>query len=153
MQTINARAVVKSARRMALTFVVLAAAFCALPSNPVRAGAAAPADVAVVVHPGVPDSNLSFAELRKVLLADRQFWNNNLRVTLLIRAPVARERDVILKKVYQMTEPQFRQYWIGKVFLAEATTGPKVVISNQAATELVASTPGCIGVVDAAQIP
>jgi len=74
-------------------------------------------------------------------------------VTLLIRAPVARERDVVLKKVYQMNEAQFRQYWIAKVFRAEATSGPKVVYSNQSATELVASTPGSISFVDAAQIP
>ncbi len=111
------------------------------------------ADIAVVVHPGVPADNLSFADARKILMADRQFWASGLRVTLLVRAPVARERDVILKTVYQMTEAQFRQFWVGKVFRAESSTGPKIVYSNEMATELAANIPGAITFVDAAQVP
>jgi hypothetical protein len=51
--------------------------------------------------------NLSFAELRRVLLGDRQFWNSNVRVTLLLRALGAWEREVVLKNIYQMPEAQF----------------------------------------------
>ncbi len=110
-------------------------------------------DVAVVVHPSVPVNDLSFAEVRKVLLGDRQFWSSSLRVTLLIRAPVARERDVVLKNVYQMTEAQFRQYWIAKVFRAEAASGPKIVYSNEEATEVATTIPGSIAFVDASRVP
>lgn len=117
------------------------------------AGAAIAADVAVVVHPDVPATDLSLAEVRKILLGDRQFWSSNLRVTLLVRAPVARERDVMLKTVYQMSEAQFRQYWISKVFRAETTAGPKIVYSTEMATELLSSIPGSIGFVDAARVP
>jgi ABC-type phosphate transport system substrate-binding protein len=113
----------------------------------------AAADIAVVVNPGVPVNDLSFAEMRKVLLGDRQFWSPNLKVTLLIRAPVARERDTVLKTVYQMTEAQFRQYWIGKVFRAEAAGGPRIIYSNEEATQMAASMPGSIAFVDAAQVP
>ncbi len=49
--------------------------------------AAAASDVAIVVHAGVPVDDLTFAEVRKVLLGDRQYWAPNLRVTLLIRLP------------------------------------------------------------------
>ena len=118
------------------------------------ADAAPPAgEVAVVVHPDVPVNDLSFAEVRKLLLGDRQYWSSSLRVTLLIRAPVARERDVVLKTIYQMTEAQFRQYWVSKVFRAEAASGPKIVYSNEMATELVAGIPGSIAFVDAAKVP
>lgn len=110
-------------------------------------------DVAVVVHRGVPVNDLAFAEVRKLLLGERQFWNPNLRVTLLIRAPAARERDVVLKTVYQMSEAQFRQYWIAKVFRAEAASGPKIVYSNDEATEMVATVPGSIAFVDASKVP
>ena len=110
-------------------------------------------DVAVVVNPGVPVNDLSFAEVRKLLLGDRQFWNSSLRVTLLIRAPVAPERDVVLKTVYQMTEAQFRQYWIAKVFRAEAASGPKIVYSNEEATEMAATVPGSIAFVAASKVP
>jgi hypothetical protein len=109
--------------------------------------------VAVVVHPGVPVNDLSLPDVRKIFMGDRQFWMSNLRVTLLIRAPVAKERDVVLKIIYQMNEAQFRQYWIAKVFRAELAAGPKIVFSNEMATELVGTIPGSIAFVDAAQIP
>src|SRR4029079_18341938 len=63
-------------------------------------------DIAVVVHPDVPVSNLSLADLRRILLGDREFWTTGVRVTLLIRAPIARERDAAVKDVCQMTEAQ-----------------------------------------------
>jgi ABC-type phosphate transport system substrate-binding protein len=109
--------------------------------------------VAIVVRPDVPVDNLSFAELRRLMLGDRQFWSSNLKVTLLVRAPGAREREVVLKTIYQMSEAQFRQYWIAKVFRDEASSAPRIVYSNEMATELVAQMPGAVAFVDAGQIP
>jgi|SRR5579871_5158038 len=108
--------------------------------------------VAIVVRPDLPIDNLSFAELRRVMLGDRQFWSSNLKVTLLVRAPGAHEREVVLKKIYQMSEAQFRQYWIAKVFRAEAASAPRIVYSNEMASELVAGIPGAIAFVDASQV-
>jgi len=156
--------------RFALTFILLAVP-CAWGASPdlevhlpgllvasgMRVGASGAVgtsgDIAIVVRPDLPIDNLSFAELRKLLIGDRQFWSSSLRVTLLMRAPVAREREVILKNIYQMSEAQFRQFWISKVFRAEATNGPKVVFSNEMATELVAAIPGAVAFVDAAKVP
>ena len=84
---------------------------------------------------------------------ERQFWTSNIRVTLVVRAPVARERDIVLKTIYQMSEAQFRQYWIAKVFRAEAAAGPRIVYSNEASAELVAALPGAVALVDASQVP
>ena len=136
----------------AVTAVVVAAVFAGVPA-PVRGLPAAPADVAVIVHPGVAETDLSLTEIRTVLRGDRQFWSGNKRITLLIRAPAARERDVVLKTIYQMSEAQFRQYWIGKVFRQEAASGPKLVLSNEMAAQLVMSIPGSITFVDAAETP
>ena len=111
------------------------------------------ADVAIVVRPDLPVDKLSFAEVRKLFLGDRQYWTANLRVTLLMRAPVARERDIVLRTIYSMSEAQFRQYWISKVFRAETATGRKVVYSNEMAIELVAAIPGAVAYVDAAHAP
>lgn len=110
-------------------------------------------DIAIVVRPDVPADNLTFAELRRLLLGEKQFWASNLRVTLLVRAPGAHERDVVLKTIYQMSEAQFRQYWIAKVFRAEAATAPRIVYSNEMATELALAIPGAVTFVDASQIP
>ena len=51
--------------------------------------AGASASIAVVVGPDVPVDGLSFPEVRKLFLGERQFWTPKLRVVLLIRAPVA----------------------------------------------------------------
>jgi hypothetical protein len=110
-------------------------------------------DVAIVVRHDVPVDNLSFSELRRVMLGDRQFWSSNLRVTLLVRAPGAREREVVLKDIYQMSEAQFRQYWIAKIFREEAPSGPRIVYSNEMAAELASAIPGAVAFVEATQAP
>jgi ABC-type phosphate transport system substrate-binding protein len=110
-------------------------------------------DVAVVVNREVPVDNLTFAELRKILLGDRQFWSSSIRVTLLIRAPAAHERDAVLKNVLQMTEAQFRQYWIGKVFRAENTGAPKTIYTNEMAASLLGNIPGSIAFIESGQVP
>jgi len=106
-------------------------------------------DIAVIVHPDVGVDNLSLADLRRILLGDREFWPSGVRVALLIRAPIARERDAAVRDVCQMTEAQFRQHWIGKVFRAETPTGPKIVYSNDMALDQTARIPGAIAFVDA----
>jgi ABC-type phosphate transport system substrate-binding protein len=110
-------------------------------------------DVAIVVRKDVPIDNLSMADVRKLFMGERQFWNSSLRVTLLVRAPTSRERDVVLKKIYQMTEAQFRQYWISRVFRAETATGPKIVYSNEMTMELVNGIPGAVAFLDASRVP
>jgi ABC-type phosphate transport system substrate-binding protein len=127
----------------------LAFALAAVVLAPARvAGQAAP-DIAVVVNPAVPVDNLTRAELRRILLGDREFWASGARVTLLIRAPIARERDAVVKVICDMTEAQFRQHWIGKVFRAETPTGPKIVYSADMAIDQVTRLPGAITFIEA----
>ena len=105
--------------------------------------------MAVIVHPDTPVQNMSFAEMRRVFLGERQYWNAETPVVLIVRAPVAPERQVVLDRIYRMSESQFKQYWIARIFRAEATSTPKVVYSNQTINELVAAIPGAISLVRA----
>jgi hypothetical protein len=75
-----------------------------------------------------------------------------MRVMLFLRAPVARERDAAIKDVCQMTEAQFRQHWIAKVFRAETPSGPRIVYSGQMAIDQVSRTPGAITFVEASAV-
>ena len=137
-------------RRIGRRLVILAA-LC-VPAFPKAADTGGP-DIAIVVGPDVPVDNISFPELRRLMLGDKQYWSSSLRVTLLVRAPGSREREVVLRSIYQMSEAQFRQYWIAKVFRAEAPSGPRIVYSNEMATDLAMSTPGAVAFVDASAIP
>ncbi len=132
----------------AATLLLLASTVASAPGETPASG-----DIAVIVHPEVPEDDLPLTEVQRLLLGDRQFWAAGLRVTLLIRAPVAREREVVLKKIYRMNEGQFRQYWIGKVFRAETVSGPKIVYSSDMAVQLVAAIPGSITFVQSSQVP
>ncbi|MFT4635923.1 MAG: ABC-type phosphate transport system substrate-binding protein [Arenicella sp.] len=107
----------------------------------------------IIVNPSVPQDTISTEDLRLILLGDIRFWDSGGRVTLLIQAPVSWERDTVLGKVMEMSEPQYRQFWISKVFRTEAASGPKVVLSNEMAGILVSRIPGAIAFVDDAEIP
>lgn len=109
-------------------------------------------DLAVVVNADTPVADLSLEDLRKIFLGDHQYWSAKIPVMLLIGAPATHERDVILKRIYQMDEVQFKRYWIAKIFRAESATAPKVVYSHEMANELTAAIPGAIAIVDARDV-
>lgn len=129
----------------------MAALACALAAAPATRCHASD-DMAIIVHPSTPVERLTFAEMRRIFLGERQYWNSGMPVVLIVRAPVARERQVVLNKIYGMTESQFKQYWITRIFRDETTSTPKVVYSNQTINELVGAIPGAISLVRAEDI-
>lgn len=100
--------------------------------------------VAIVVHVDTKVDDLSLNQLRRIFLAEQQFWSDDSRITLLVRAPGAYERELVMDRLYRMSEAQFRKYWISKMFRAEVASGPKIVFSNNMALELVRAIPGSI---------
>jgi hypothetical protein len=133
--------------------LMMTALLPALAYSYVEAQAPRTSSIAVVVHPDTPVSDLSLDEVRKIFLGDRQYWSAKLPVVLLMRAPVAHERDVVLRVIYQMNEAQFKRYWIAKIFRAESATPPKTYYSNDMANELTAAIPGAIAIMDASEVP
>lgn len=125
------------------TSAAFVAGTLALPFNPAHAQAK-PRPLAIVVNAADPVSNLSFAELRRIFLGEQQYWPDHSKVTLLVRAPTAYERSMVLDRIYRMDEDRFRQYWIGKMFRAEVAAGPKIVYSSEMALSLVSAIRGSI---------
>lgn len=122
------------------------------PSARATAQSGAGQAVAIVVHPQLQVTDISFAELRRIFLGEQQFWPDRSKVTLLVRAPTARERTMVLDRIYRMDEDQFRQYWIGKIFRAEVAGGPKIVYSTDMAMNLIAAIRGSITFVPASAV-
>ena len=100
--------------------------------------------LAIVVHKDTAVENLSLSELRNIFRANQQFWPNRSRIVLLVRAAQSDERDYVLSNIYEMTEDEFRRYWIAKMFRAEVPTGPKVVFSTGMTLDLVVAIPNSI---------
>jgi|SRR5689334_8142615 ABC-type phosphate transport system substrate-binding protein len=141
------RVIVRLGCRVGVLLALVLAAFLPLPAPPLSD------DVVVVANPTVPVSDLTFTELRRIFLGERQFWSSNLRISLLLSPPAARDREVLLKTVYDMSEAQLRQHWIGKVFRAEVASAPQMYYSDEEILQAVAAIPGSIAAVNATRIP
>jgi ABC-type phosphate transport system substrate-binding protein len=103
--------------------------------------------VAVVVNEKNPINNLSTSDLRKVFSGERRFWAGSVAVKLLVRAPGASERLVLLR-LLNMSESEYKQYWITQVFRGEAQAQPVALFSNGMQKEAVATYPGAIALVN-----
>ena len=108
--------------------------------------------MAIIVNKNTDIEELSWADLRSVFLADQQFWPDRTRITLLFREPQSDERTFVLSRIYEMSEAQFRQYWIAKMFRAEVARGPKNVFSSEAALDLIVAIPGSISFMRADEV-
>lgn len=113
------------------------------------AGTPAADEVAIVVNSSNPVNNLTLAELRKIYFGDRQYWKGNLPVVLLMRSQRSRERDVVLRVVFEMTEERYTKYWVAKVMRAEVSDPPASLYSFGMLQEGVRGNPGAIGYVNA----
>lgn len=132
-----------------LALLVLAAAAGPPRAKP-RATARKP--VAILVNPAARINNLTLDQLRQIMLGNRQFWPDHQPIVLLVRAPVAPERTAVLHIIYRMSEAEFRQYWIAKIFRDETATAPKIVYSASMTNELVVAIPGAIGFLEADEV-
>jgi hypothetical protein len=136
--------------RKALQALVVAMALLSVPLLLFvpHAEAAFATPLAVVVHPAVPVSNVSLAELRDLVLGNQRFWKTGLRVELVVRAVPSPEREGFVVRLSGMSEIQFQQYWIGQVFRGRATSAPRAVPDPATAVALVAALPGALSLVE-----
>jgi len=104
-------------------------------------------DVAVVVNPKNPVSNVSKSDLRKIFAGEKRTWPGGLFIKIIARVPGSYER-VVLLRLLQMNENEYRQYWVAQVFHGEAQSEPVTLFSNGMQKEAIAAFPGAIALVD-----
>ena len=104
-------------------------------------------DVAVVVNQNNSVSNLSREEVRKLFAGEKQFWKPGLPVKIFVRAPGARER-VVLLTLLDMSESEYKQYWISQVLRKEARDEPVALFSNAVQRQAIEVYPGAIALVN-----
>jgi ABC-type phosphate transport system substrate-binding protein len=106
---------------------------------------AASSDLAVVVNKSNSTSNLTKSEIRKLVLGEQESWPGGVKVTVTLLSPGNPERAAILKTVCRMSEDDYTQHSMHSDFTGEATNAPKIVASDAAILQMVASVPGAIG--------
>ena len=131
--------------------VALAAGILALGLLPARLSAR-DTSIAVIVNPENSIGSISLAELRNIFLGKQVFFKDGTQVVPIVRAPSARERDVLLRRVLQMSEVQFQQYWRKKRQARKGARGPIAVVSNGMQVEMVSKESGGIALVAVSDI-
>jgi ABC-type phosphate transport system substrate-binding protein len=103
--------------------------------------------IAVIVNPRNSTQSISLAELRNIFLGTQQFWKDGTQIVPIVRAPSARERDVLLRRVLHMSDLQFQQYWRKRRVAHKAGHEPIAVVSNGMQMQTVALESGAIALV------
>ncbi|HMD18375.1 MAG TPA: hypothetical protein VKH18_17040 [Terriglobales bacterium] len=103
--------------------------------------------VAVVVNDKNPVTNVTTAQLRKLFAGEKHAWAGGLTVKLFVRAPGAYER-VVLLKLLDMSESEYKRYWTAQVFRGDAQAEPVALFSNGMQKEALIAFPGAVALVN-----
>lgn len=105
-------------------------------------------DVALVVHPTNPSSDVTWAEVLAIFRGDQQHWKGGRKIYLILLEAGSTEREVMLKRVYRMTDGELKQFWLGKLYRGEIAAFPRVAASGGAARRIVAQAPNALAFID-----
>lgn len=109
-------------------------------------------DVAVVVNPANPIDSITSADLKKVFSGDKSSWGGGLSVTPFVRAAQAHERDVLLKVIMKMTDGQYQEFWVKKLYSGSSAHEPLAVMSNSMQLDAVRTQKGGIALITASEV-
>jgi ABC-type phosphate transport system substrate-binding protein len=109
-------------------------------------------EVAVIVNPANPIDAISLADLRKIFAGEKQSWGSPGPISLFVRGPGAREREVLLNRVLKMNESEYQQYWVRKVYSGEAPRQPLALLSNGMQLEAIRAERGAIALISVQDI-
>ncbi len=135
--------------RIQFIAVVVAVLVLCFPAGPVEAQQGG--DVAVIVNPDNPATSISMADLHKIFGGDKQSWGAFPAVPF-VRAAKAHERDVLLTVIMKMTESQFQDYWVKKVYSGAVAHEPLALMSTGMQLEAIRSQKGGIALINAQEV-
>jgi len=112
----------------------------------------ATADVAFVVHPDNPETDVSSEELVRMLRQERQRWKEGGKIYLVFQASGSPVREVVLRRVFRMDDLELKQFWLRKLYSGEIASFPHVVSSDAAVKRIVHLAPRALGFVDGSTV-
>lgn len=115
------------------------------------AGASAQSNTAVIVNPGVGVTAITQAEIARVYLGKKTFWESGARIAPALRDEKSSFTESFLEESVRTTVRQYRAYWKKRLFSGQGTA-PKTFASSRQVVDYVANTPGAIGVVEKAAV-
>jgi hypothetical protein len=109
-------------------------------------------EVAVIVHPANRLEALSIADLREILLMERQHWAIGARIYVLLPETGTPEKDLLLEQVLKMKETELKRHYLAKLYAGEIPSFPRIASSNPAARRTVARAANAIAVVETTEL-
>jgi phosphate transport system substrate-binding protein len=107
-------------------------------------------DVAIIVHPSNPVTDLSLAELSRLFRAEQVRWKSGDKVDLVLQVGVSTRQEVILNRVFHMKADELQAFWLGKVFRGELATPPRTFAADVSVKHYVAANPRAISYIESA---
>lgn len=131
--------------------VIAAVAWLLLGSQGFRPapGGTVPGDIAIVVNPANPISNVAIEDVRHLYEGTRTVFPNGEPV-LLLESPEVRER--FYEVALDMTGKEATRYWIGLVFSGYPAIPPQAVQDVRELRRLVVRHPGAVAFLDARKV-
>lgn len=102
--------------------------------------------VAVSNLSGAP-ATMKLAELKSVLMGERQRWKNGTRVIIALMKTNTPVGKATTSRIYDMTGDELNKFWLALVFQGKAQA-PSFFNSEAELASFVAQNPGAIGVMD-----
>lgn len=129
-------------RRKRTMAVLLLAAGLALAGT-----AGAQSATRVIVSTDVEVSSISQAEIARIYLGKKTFWDSGARIEPSLLDEKSPLTESFLEENLKKTVRQFRAYWKRYLFSGQGTA-PKTFASSKQVADFVAANPGAIGIVD-----
>ena len=111
------------------------------------AAARAQGQTKVIVSTDVEVSAISQAEIARIYLGKKTFWDSGARIQPSLLDEKSPLTETFLEENLKKTVRQFRAYWKRHLFSGQGTA-PKTFTSSKLVADFVAANPGAIGVVD-----
>ena len=108
--------------------------------------------LAIVVNRSNPIEYLSFGELRKIFLGERNHWSNGHRVAIAMLDYGQPERRTVLHSIYRMDEKGYQDYLLREMFRGDVFVAPKTLASPTIVRKFVFNAPGAIGYMRASDV-
>jgi ABC-type phosphate transport system substrate-binding protein len=103
--------------------------------------------VKVIVHPDVNVSKVTQAEISRIFLGKKTFWESGARISPALLHEESPLTESFLEENLKKTVRQYRAYWKRHLFSGQGTA-PKTFPSSKQVVDYVAATPGAIGIID-----
>jgi ABC-type phosphate transport system substrate-binding protein len=101
----------------------------------------------IIVHPDVDVAALTQAEIARIYLGKKTFWESGDRIAPSLLNEESPLTESFLEESLKKTVRQYRAYWKRHLFSGQGTA-PKTFASSKQVADFVAANPGAIGVVD-----